>query len=204
MTSLAFDAAGRRPDFLRWRRRSRLIHVLRLVLPLLIAAIFALLIGYVVYGSVVGREARPTEADAPIRLVNPRFVGRDDKGRSFVLTAASAVRDERDYQRVLLDKPSLILDENGPEPMRLSGRKGVFHEQTGQLQLSGGVRLIGPQATFDTASSVFETSTGELAGEGPISGSGPLGDIDAKSYGVYDKGERMIFKGGVRARIEGN
>lgn len=204
MTSLTYDGASRRPDFLRWRRRSRLIHLLRVVLPMAVAAIFAVLIGYVVWGTIVGREAQPSEADAPIRLVNPRFVGRDSRGRAFVLTAATAVRDDKDYQRVLLEKPMLVIDEQGPDPMRLSGRKGVFHEQSGQLQLSGGVRLISPQATFDTETSVFETSTGELAGSGPISGAGPLGDIDAKSYGVYDKGERMVFKGGVRARIEGN
>jgi lipopolysaccharide export system protein LptC len=204
LTSLGYAAAPRRPDFERWRRRSRLIHILRVVLPVVIAAIFAVLIGYVVWGAAVGREAQTAEGDAPIRLVNPRFVGRDARGRGFVLTAASAVRDDRDYQRVLLDKPMLVLDERGPEPMRLSGRSGEFHEQTGQLKLSGGVRLIWPQATFDTATSVFETTTGELAGSGPISGTGPLGDIDAKSYGVYDKGERMIFKGGVRARIESN
>jgi len=204
LTGRGYAAAPHRPDVLRRRRRSRLIHILRIALPIAIAAIFAVLIGYVVWGSVVGRDAQTAEANAPIRLVNPRFLGRDAKGRAFVLTAASATRDEQDYQRVWLDKPMLVLDEQGPEPMRLSGRKGEFHEQTGQLKLSGGVRLIWPQATFDTETSVFETTTGELAGSGPISGTGPLGDIDAKSFGVYDNGERIIFKGGVRARIESN
>ena len=63
------------------------------------------------------------------------------------------------------------------------------------------MKLDGAKQSFDTASSLFDTSTGELSGSGPIQGSGALGEINAKSYGVLDKGERMIFKGGVRARI---
>jgi lipopolysaccharide export system protein LptC len=64
------------------------------------------------------------------------------------------------------------------------------------------VRLTSPQAALDTAASLYDTKTGELVGSGSIQGSGSLGEINAKSYGVYDKGERMIFSGGVRARIE--
>ena len=58
------------------------------------------------------------------------------------------------------------------------------------------------RAAFETAGSLFDTKTGELVGSGPIQGSGSLGEIDAKSYGVYDKGDRMVFKGGVRTRLE--
>ena len=42
----------------------------------------------------------------------------------------------------------------------------------------------------------------ELEGQGQISGVGSLGEITAKSYGVYDKGERLVFKGGVRGRLD--
>jgi lipopolysaccharide export system protein LptC len=55
---------------------------------------------------------------------------------------------------------------------------------------------------FQTAASVFDTETGELTGSGPIQGSGALGEVQAKSYGVYDKGERLVFKGGVRMKMD--
>jgi lipopolysaccharide export system protein LptC len=142
------------------------------------------------------------DSDAPIRLVNPRFVGRDDKGRSFVLTALTATRDKTDYQRVMLDKPALVLDENGPDQLRIWSKAGVYHEGDRKLKLEGGVHLSGAQAAFETAASLFDTKTGELMGSGPIQGAGQLGEITAKSYGVYGKGDRMVFKGGVHARIE--
>ena len=140
--------------------------------------------------------------DEPIRLVTPRFVGRDDKGRAFVLTAESATRDRLDYQRVILKKPALVLDENGPDMLRINGADGIFHEQDGKLELSNGVKLADTKNTFETAASLFDTKSGEVIGSGPIQGAGGLGEIRAESYGVYGKGDRMVFKGGVKTRLE--
>jgi lipopolysaccharide export system protein LptC len=203
--SLAAVAAPAQPhgrDFERWRRRSRLIRRLRVILPALIVLILATMAGFILHTTFLGRDAAPREADAPIQLVNPRFVGKDDKGRAFVLTAATAVRDENDYQRVLLDKPALILDAEGINPTRVTAKSGVYREDRRVLNLDGGVTMSGQDTTFDTLSSIFNTATGELEGQGEISGSSSLGEITAKSYGVYDKGERLVFKGGVRGRID--
>jgi lipopolysaccharide export system protein LptC len=190
-----------RQDFRRWKRRSRLIRVLRIALPGAIALILAAMVGFVVQNAVAGARAPENDPDAPIQLVNPRFVGRDDKGRAYVLTAVTATRDPKEYQRVVLDQPSLIFDEEGDQPLRITARSGVFHEERRTLNLDGGVKLNGGDLNFDTASSIFDTATGELKGSGQIQGSGALGEIIAKSYGVYDKGDRMVFKGGVRTRI---
>lgn len=191
-----------RGDFERWRRRSRLIRRLRILLPALIVAILLSLLGFVLHTTFLGRDAAPQEADAPIELVNPRFVGKDDKGRAFVITAASAVRDENDYQRVLLQAPALILDAEGVNPTRVTSKTGVFSEDRGMLNLDGGVKMGGGDVAFETPSSIFNTATGELEGQGEIAGASSLGEITAKSYGVYDKGERLVFKGGVRGRID--
>ena len=203
--SLAAVAAPAPPhgrDFERWRRRSRMIRRLRVILPSLIGLILATMAGFILHTTFLGRDAAPREADAPIQLVNPRFVGKDDKGRAFVLTAATAVRDENDYQRVLLDKPALILDAEGINPTRVTAKSGVYREDRRVLNLDGGVTMSGQDTTFDTLSSIFNTATGELEGQGEISGSSSLCEITAKSYGVYDKGERLVFKGGVRGRID--
>lgn len=193
---------GRRPEIVRWRRRSRVLRLLRVGLPAAIVLILAVMAGSVAWNALRTKPAAASDPDAPIRLVNPRFVGRDDKGRAFVLTAASATRDQNDYQRVILDKPALVMDEEGPDPLRISGGAGVYHEGNRKLQLSGGVRLAGARQAFETASSMFDTKTGELVGSGPIQGSGSLGEITAKSYAVYGRGERMVFKGGVHTRLQ--
>jgi lipopolysaccharide export system protein LptC len=197
-------AGHRQADFERWRRRSRLIRTLRIVLPAVIAAIFLGLVGSVAWSTFSAQPKAASGGDQPIRLVTPRFVGRDDKGRAFVLTADSATRDRLDYQRVILKKPALVLDEGGPDELHIHAADGVFHEQNGKLELSGGVQMSDTRNVFDTAASLFDTKTGEVVGSGPIHGVGGLGEIHAESYAVYGKGERMVFKGGVRTRIEPN
>ena len=195
-------ADPRRADFERWRRRSRLVRTLRVMLPAAIALIFVGLVGSVAWSTFNAQPRSAKAGDEPIRLTNPRFIGRDDKGRSFVLTAESAIRDRLDYQRVILKKPALVLDEKGPDEMRINGADGIFHEQNGKLELSNGVRMADSKNAFDTAASLFDTKTGEVVGSGPIQGAGGLGEIRADSYGVYGKGDRMVFKGGVRTRLE--
>lgn len=197
------EARGpRREAFDSWRRRSRLVRRMRVILPVCIGLILTSMVGFVIQATVVGQKVKTNDADAPIQLINPRFVGRDKKGRAFVLTAKTATRDPKDYQRVLLDTPMLVLDEEGDRPVRISAKAGVYREEAKVLNLEGGVKLNGGDLNFTTASSVFNTATGELEGHGEIQGAGALGEIIAKSYGVYDKGERMVFKGGVHSRIE--
>jgi lipopolysaccharide export system protein LptC len=192
-TGAPAPAPVRSVDFERWRRRSRLIRTLRVVLPALIVVIFLGLAGSVAWSTFRSAPQQATGQDEPIRLVTPRFVGRDDKGRAFVLTAQSATRDRLDYQRVILVKPALVLDEGGPDELRINGANGVFHEQDGKLELTNGVHLEDTKNAFDTASSLFDTKTGTVVGSGPIQGSGGLGEIHAESYGVYEKGDRMVF-----------
>jgi lipopolysaccharide export system protein LptC len=191
-----------RTSIQRWRRRSRFIRALRIALPTLIGAILAGLAGFVAMSTLTSQPAVSGSASDPIRLVNPHFVGRDTRGRPFILTSLDATRDPTDYNRVFLDKPALVLDEDGPDPLHIVASKGVFHEDTGKLEVSGGVRLSGARGAFDTAQSIFDTKTGELVGSGPVQGLGSLGEIRAKSYGVYDKGAVMVFNGAVRSRLQ--
>src|SRR5262252_6045615 len=100
MVSIADPRLGRTPvrrtTIQAWRRRSRVVRALRILFPALIA--------------LNGQPLQAGSPNDPIRLVNPRFVGRDTRSRAFVLTAATATRDPNDFQKVYLDRPALILD----------------------------------------------------------------------------------------------
>jgi len=187
----------RRTPIQAWRRRSRLILALRVLFPTLIGVILLALAASVAWNSFTGPTAQAGLSNEPIKLVNPRFVGRDARSRAFVLVAVTATRDLNDINKVYLDQPALVLDDEGPDPLRISARSGVYHQDTGKLEVSGRVRLSGARGAFETAQSLFDTKTGELVGSGPIHGLGGVGEINAQSYGVYDKGDRMVFKGGV-------
>ena len=49
---------------------------------------------------------------------------------------------------------------------------------------------------------VEDTQAGVVRGEKGVNGRGPLGQVTASSYAIYDGGARAVFSGGVRSRIE--
>ncbi len=195
-------AARRAREAVSWRRRSLRVRRLRWLLPALIGAILLVLAGYLALAMLAAPRTRPVETGAPIQLVNPRFVGQDRKGRAFTLTARNATRDPGDYDRVLLDQPVLLLRRDPGEPIRISALKGDYNESEHLLKLTGDVRLNGGDISFLTGASTFDTALGEVVGDGAIQGVGSLGEINAKSYGVYDRGDRLVFGGGVSTRLE--
>jgi lipopolysaccharide export system protein LptC len=192
----------RRTSIQRWRRRSRVVATLRILFPSLIVLILLGLAASVAFNTLANRHTPTGSASDPIRLVNPHFVGRDTRGRPFVLTSVTATRDPQNYQRVFLDKPTLVLDDEGPDPLHIIAGAGIYHEDTGKLEVSRGVRFSGAHGAFNTAQSIYDIKSGELVGSAAIQGAGSLGEIRAKSYGVYDKGERMVFNGGVHTRLQ--
>jgi lipopolysaccharide export system protein LptC len=192
-------APDRQANFARWRRRSRLVRILRVALPALVLLILAALVAAIIYNALTAAPTQPRDTSAPITLVSPRFSGRDDKGRPFVITALSATRDPRQFQRVLLDHP--VLDMGPPEPLHATSHKGVYTENDSKLYLSGAVHVVEPRGVFDTATSVLDTKTGQVNGSDPVHGLGYLGEIRSKSYAVYGKGEQMVFMGNVFTRL---
>ena len=189
-------------DFKRWRRHSRIIAVLRRVLPALMALIVVVLVGTVALSGILGAPNKIKEALGSIHMVNPRFQGRDSKGRAFVLSAKEASRDEHDPSQVILVEPFVSLGQDTPTPTRLMAKTGVYREGDRMLRLTGDVRLDdGSGYRFASQEALVDTRKGELIGKSAVAADGPMGQVQAGSVAVEDKGKRTIFKGGVRARL---
>jgi len=184
------------------RAHSGLVHILRWVLPAIMVLVVAALVGLVAAHAIKRQAAAHKDASTPIRMVNPHFFGRDNQGRAFTLGARQAARDEQSFQRVLLFYPSVTLDVDGVHPSTLTADHGVYHEDTRMLYLKGHVRADNAKAsTFATDQAVVDTRTGVVTGAGALSSQTPVGNVKSGSFDVYDKGDRVIFKGGVHARL---
>jgi len=184
------------------RVHSRVVRLLRVVLPLIMVGMIAVLIGLAGLHALRRHDSAQREAAAPIRMVNPHFYGRDNQGRAYTLGASQASRDDKSFQKVLLRDPAVTLDFGGLHPSHLTADTGIYLEDTRILYLRGHVR--GDRAatsTLSTDQAVVNTRTGEVNGAGAIDANTPLGALNSKSFDVYDKGDRVIFKGGVHARL---
>jgi lipopolysaccharide export system protein LptC len=184
------------------RIHSRMVRLLRIVLPLIMIGIVGLLVALVVAHAVRRQAAAQKDVSTPIRMVNPHFFGRDSQGRAFILGAEQASRDEKSFQTVLLTDPSIIMDVNGPRPSKLTADGGVYHEDTRLLYLKGHVHATNTkQSSFATDEATVNTRTGEVVGGAPLSSQSQLGNLTSGRFNVYDKGDRVVFKGGVHARL---
>lgn len=186
----------------RARSHSRLVHVLRLVLPMIMVGVIGVLVGLIGEHAVKRQAAAHQDAATPIRMVNPHFYGRDNQGRAYTLAAAQAARDEASFQTVLLTYPTLVLDVDGPKPSHLSADSGIYHEDTRMLLLRGHIKGDDPRVVnFNTNEALVNTRTGDVVGSGPVASSTPTGQVSSKSFDVKNKGDVLIFKGGVHGRL---
>ncbi len=184
------------------RAHSILVRVLRWVLPAIMLAVIVALAALVGVHAVRRQAAAHKDASTPIRMVNPHFFGRDNQGRAFTLGARQAARDEQSFQKVLLSYPTVTLDVDGAHPSTLTADNGVYHEDTRMLFLKGHVRADNSKvSTFATDEALVDTRTGVVKGASALSSRTPVGDVKSGSFDVYDKGDRVIFKGGVHARL---
>lgn len=186
------------------RNHSQFVRLLRWLLPLIMVAVVGVLAGLVGAHAIRRQAAAHKDASAPIRMVNPHFFGRDNQGRAYILGASQAVRDEASPQLVLLRDPTVTLNMEGAKPSTLTADTGAYHEDTRILLLKGHVRADNARTSrFATDEAVVDTRTGQVTGASALASQTPVGDLQSQSFDVFDKGDRVIFKGGVHAQLKG-
>lgn len=181
--------------------RATLVGFLRLALPAFAGLTTLSVVAALVANALGGGEGEPARNKPPVELAGLRLFGEDEKGRAFVITALSAARDPAAAHLVKLDRPVVVMDQGGPEEMRVTAGSGVYDESGGRLQLGGGVKLEGARGVFSSPSTVLDTKTGDVVGTGAIQGSGSFGSTEAGSFAVKEKGGQIIYKGGVHSRL---
>ncbi len=187
----------------RWRRRSRMIGAFRIGLPVAIGVIVIVFATWAFFGDLAVRVDvdQGGAGTGSIHMTNARFLGRDEQGRAYVLTAAGAVRDNLNPMLITLARPAMVFDADGANPTQMSADTGVYREDTRILVLDGNVTLhdaIGDQFVTNQAS--VDTVKGTVAGAS-VAGQGPTGGIQASTYAVLDRGQTLVFKGGVHSRL---
>jgi len=199
----AEDIERRRRLLQRWRRHSILIRILRKLLPALCVAIVVALGAWSAMSTFLWRRDAKVYGDANINMKKLSFQGRTESGKPFLLTAASAVRDNADSNMVSLDKPVLMVDAGGPQWTRITSVFGLYREDTHMLDLRQQVTLDDYKGNhLVTQHALADTRKNNVDGDTPISGQGPLGSVDASSYSLQDGGAVVTFTGHVKTRIE--
>lgn len=182
-------------------QRRKGVRKLQVILP---SIAVLMTVGVAVQATVRALSSRPHPTTAqPVRLDNPRFSGKMNDGRTFLITATSALRDPADTAKLTLQAPRLVRGVGTPDASEVSSETGEFRQEASTLLLQGNVRIAnsrGSRISSDRA--LIDTRTGDLVDGGKVIGDNANGAIQAGGYSVTDKGDRVVFKGGVRARLD--
>jgi lipopolysaccharide export system protein LptC len=178
------------------------VRVLRWLLPSIMVSVVAALVGLVVSHAIRRQDAAHRDAALPIEMVDPHFYGRDSQGRAYTLRARQAARDEQSFQRVLLSYPSVTLYTDATHASTMTADTGVYHEDTRMLYLKGHVLADNARSSrFATDEALVNTRTGSVTSPSALSSRTAVGDLQSNGFDVFDKGDRVVFKGGVHARL---
>jgi lipopolysaccharide export system protein LptC len=203
MTALAhadFDWEPKRALTLRRaRRRSRVIAALRRIFVACAGASFAAVFVFMALNAIQGgMNASAYGASEPLRMINPRFIGRSDNGGPYQLSAEMAERPRGENQPIELIAP-VYRTEAGT--IMLAPR-GIYNEQTKTVVFDGEVLFADRNGNrFTTPNMVVDLDQGTLTGRGGVTGAGPLGVLQAESYELRDSDRALVLRGNVRGQI---
>ncbi len=186
------------------RKRSANIKRLRLSFLLLAAVIVAVVLLYIVL-NILRQDAPPpplADASGEVRMINPRFSGRDNAGRPYVVIADTATRRIDEPETTDMVNPRLDTAP-GADSSQVTARRGVYQAGLKILNLYDHVVLTTPNGyEYQTEHARFFIGIDSIEGDEPVSGTGPMGSVRADGYEIINGGEKVTFSGNVVTHIE--
>ncbi|MCC7016412.1 MAG: LPS export ABC transporter periplasmic protein LptC [Rhodospirillales bacterium] len=180
---------------------SRFVAIAKLVLPLVAAALLALVWAW---PSLRGTELRfrigfsdlVTRETAGPSMINPRYVGTDKNQQPFAITSDVARHSSVDRMKIDLDVPKGDIALNDGTWLLLTAETGVYARTAKTLDLFGGVTLFHDSGyEIRTDSAYVDLEKGTAQGDQPVHGQGPFGDLRSEGFVLLDKGKIIHFTG---------
>lgn len=181
------------------RNRSRLIGVLRRIFVAgagaSLAAVFVFMALHAIEG---GFNAGRYSTAEPLRMINPRFVGRSENGGPYQLSAEVAERQRGEGQPIELIAP-VYRTEAGT--IMLAPR-GIYYENAKRVVFDGEVLFSDRGGNrFTTPNMIVDLERGSLTGRAGVTGAGPLGVVQAEAYELREGDRALVLRGNVRGQI---
>ena len=136
-----------------------------------------------------------------MRVESARYVGADDKGQKFQITADNAL--QRSSDTPIVDIRGMFAQlalERGP--LMITANQGRYNLDTQQVAIDGPIHVQGPDGyKLQTRDVTVNMKNRQLASAGPVAGQMRLGQFQAGHLHA-DLGERkVVLDGGARLKI---
>ena len=139
-----------------------------------------------------------------LRMLNPRYAGVDRENRPYVVTSAIGRQASDRDDLMSLERPRAEMTMHSGALVVVTAATAMYQSQAQLLDLFGDVNLVHENGTrFVTNTAHVDVAADSAAGNDPVTGHGPSGDITAHGFRVVDKGNTIIFTGKSNLLLKG-
>jgi lipopolysaccharide export system protein LptC len=139
-----------------------------------------------------------------LRMLNPRYAGVDRFNRPYVVTSAVGRQASNRDDLMSLERPRAEITMHNGALVVVTAATAMYQSQAQLLDLFGDVNLIHENGTrFVTDTAHVDAAADTAAGNDPVTGHGPSGDITAQGFRVFDKGNTIVFTGKSNLLLKG-
>ncbi|MGH6890909.1 MAG: LPS export ABC transporter periplasmic protein LptC [Dongiaceae bacterium] len=189
------------------RRRGISVRVLKFALPLIVIGT----LGYLGYwwmesrGTVVDPQVVQqvgSDNKAEVTVSDVRYDGKDDKGRPFSITAASASHADGDDRHIALKKPLADIVMASGAYVAVMANDGILDRDADVVTLTGDVTLFHDNGlSFQTDSATIDLNAKTAEGKDPVEGQNGDGELVSQGFRVLDDGDTIEFTGKAYMKI---
>jgi lipopolysaccharide export system protein LptC len=139
-----------------------------------------------------------------LRMLNPRYAGVDRENRPYVVTSAVGRQASTRDDLMSLERPRAEMTMHSGALVVVTAATAMYQSQAQLLDLFGDVNLVHENGTrFVTNTAHVDVAADSAAGNDPVTGHGPSGDITAQGFRVVDKGNTIVFTGKSNLLLKG-
>lgn len=179
------------------RRRTALVHIIRLLFTVGAVLAAGLLIGPAIQNAISASAPKYSAPAVTATMIGARFEDLDASGKPYVVTAETA-RRRREPGVFDLANPRLQNQAN----TSVQAREGVWNEAEEILDLKGDVVMADAAGYVFTADSArIYVHENRIEGRTPLHGVGPIGEVRADGYEVIEDGDKIVLTGNVWSKF---
>jgi lipopolysaccharide export system protein LptC len=139
---------------------------------------------------------------AEVTVSDVKYDGKDDKGRPFSITAASASHVDGDDRHISLKKPLADITMSSGAYVALTANDGVLDRDADIITLNGDVTLFHDNGlSFQTDSATINLKEKTAEGSDVVEGQNGDGELVSQGFRVLDDGDTIEFTGKAYMKI---
>jgi lipopolysaccharide export system protein LptC len=134
-----------------------------------------------------------------LRMVQPRYVGVDERNQPFTIVAEQATQARGSSDSTDLKLPQGDLTTNGGTWLAMTAEQGLYHQPDKALDLWGGVTLFHDGGyEIATERARIDLDRGTAQGDDPVRAQGPNSQLAGAGFRIVDRGARVEVTGNAR------